>query len=201
MARYTGPTDRVSRRAGKNLFLKGERSQGPKNPMTRRAYAPGQHGASRKRRTRTSEYGTQLREKQNAKAIYGILERQFRNYYQKATQASGASGEALLQLLELRLDNAVYRLGLADSRPQARQYVNHGHVRVNGAKVDIPSYQVKPGQTIELVSILRKPTQLEIPVWLKRSQSALAGEILERPARDQIPTEIEEQLIIEFYSR
>ncbi len=200
MARYTGPTDRISRRAGKNLFLKGERSQGPKNPMTRRAYAPGQHGTSR-RRGRVSEYGTQLREKQNTKAMYGVLERQFRRYYEKASRATGPTGETLLQLLEARLDNVVFRLGLADSRPQARQYVSHGHVTVGGKKVDVPSYQVKPDQTIELVDIIRKPTQLEVPLWLTRSKSALSGQVLRLPAREQIPTEVDEQLIIEFYSR
>lgn len=200
MARYTGPTDRISRRAGKNLFLKGERSQGPKNPMTRRAYAPGAHGTSR-RRGRVSEYGTQLREKQNTKAMYGVLERQFRRYYEKASRAGSPTGETLLQLLESRLDNVVFRLGLADSRPQARQYTSHGHVTVNGKKIDIPSYQVKPGQTIELVTIIRKPTQLEVPLWLTRSKSQLAGEVVQLPTRDQIPTEVDEQLIIEFYSR
>lgn len=200
MARYTGPTDRLSRRAGVNLFLKGERSLGPKNPMTRRNTIPGQHGTSR-RQPKVSEYGKQLREKQKAKAIYGILERQFHRYYTLATRASADTGERLLQLLELRLDNVVYRLGLADSRSQARQYVTHGHVRVGGKKVSIPSAQVHPESTVELVHIARKTSAVDVPVWLRRDGTKLAGELLEVPGREAIPTELEEKLIIEFYSR
>lgn len=199
MARYTGPTDRISRRAGVNLFLKGERSAGPKNPMTRRAYAPGQHGP-RRRQGKVSEYGRQLREKQKMKAIYGILERQFRRYFQTASRATTDTSTTLLQLLERRLDNIVFRLGFADSRPQARQFVTHGHVRVNGKKVNIPSYQVNAGDTVELVKLERKPSAAELPVWLKRG-TGLTGTLLEIPSREQIPTEIEEQLIVEFYSR
>lgn len=200
MARYTGPTDRLSRRAGVNLFLKGERSLGPKNPMTRRNTIPGQHGTAR-RQPKVSEYGKQLREKQKAKAIYGVLERQFRRYYSLATRVSANTAERLLQLLELRLDNIVYRLGLADSRSQARQYVTHGHVRVNGKKLTIPSAQVKPKDAVELVHIVRKPSSVDVPVWLTRSGTKLAGELLEVPSREAIPTELEEKLIVEFYSR
>lgn len=200
MARYTGPTDRISRRAGVNLFLKGERSNGPKNPMTRRAYAPGQHGP-RRRSGKVSEYGRQLREKQKMKAIYGVLERQFRRYFSAASRASADTGAMLLQTLERRLDNIVFRLGLADSRPQARQFVTHGHVRVNGKKVNIPSFQVSVGDSVELVKIARKPGQQELLIWLDREKTGLAGKVINLPERDQIPTEIEEQLIVEFYSR
>lgn len=200
MARYTGPTERISRRAGQNLFLKGERSFGPKNALTRRPYAPGQHGPGR-RPGKVSEYGRQLREKQKAKAIYGILERQFSRYYEQASASAEDTGTKLLQLLERRLDNVVYRLGLADSRRQARQYVSHGHVRVNGEKVTIPSFQVGAKTNIELVDIERKPSQTEVPLWVKRDGNALKGELLEIPTREQIPLELEEQLIIEFYSR
>jgi len=201
MARYTGPTERLSRRAGVNLFLKGERSLGPKSSFTKRGYAPGQHGNSR-RPSKKSEYGRQLLEKQKAKAMYGMLEKQFRRYYAMAQRSSGNSGERLLQLLELRLDNVVYRLGFADTRRQARQYVTHGLVRVDGKKVTIPSMHVSPKQTIELVKIARKRTENEIPVWLRpESKTAFKGEVLSVPSRDEIGTEIEEQLIIEFYSR
>ncbi|MBI2590144.1 30S ribosomal protein S4 [Candidatus Berkelbacteria bacterium] len=199
MARYTGPVERISRRAGVNLFLKGERSYGPKNAFSRRSYAPGQHGPN-KRVGKLSEYGRQLREKQKTKAIYGILERQFRRYYETAVRSKKDSGTTLLQILELRLDNVVFRLGLADSRRQARQYVTHGHVRIDGKNTNIPSYTVKPKQKIELVKIERKPTESEVPLWLRRNQG-LMGEIIEVPSREQIPLEIEEQLIIEFYSR
>lgn len=199
MARYTGPTERLSRRAGTNLFLKGERSYGPKNALARRPYPPGQHGPG-KRPRKQSDYGLQLREKQKAKAIYGILERQFRNYYEAAAAGTNDTSEKLMELLERRLDNIVFRLGLADSRRQARQYVNHGHVSVDGSKINIPSYQVGKGTKITL-NIVREPNQTEVPVWLRRSGKNLEGEVVEIPTRDQIPTELEEQLIIEFYSR
>ncbi len=201
MARYTGPTERLSRRAGVNLFLKGERSLGPKSSFTKRGYAPGQHGQSR-RPGKRSEYGRQLLEKQKAKAIYGMLEKQFRRYYSLAQRSSGNSGERLLQLLELRLDNVVYRLGFADTRRQARQYVTHGLVKVDGKKATIPSMQMAPNQVIELTKIARKPSTNDMPVWLRpESKTALKGEILSVPSRDEIGTDLEEQLIIEFYSR
>ncbi|MCA9388368.1 30S ribosomal protein S4 [Candidatus Berkelbacteria bacterium] len=200
MARYIGPTERISRRARVNLFLKGERSSGPKNALTRRPYPPGVHGPNR-RPNKISEYGRQLREKQNAKAIYGILERQFRNYYKKASLSDDNTGEKLVQLLELRLDNIVYRLGLADTRRQARQYVTHGHVLVDGIRQSIPSMNIKPKQKIELHKINRKPSQNEVPIWLKRPKTGLKGEVLDLPERDQIALDIEEQLIVEFYSR
>ncbi len=199
MARYTGPTERLSRRAGVNLFLKGERSEGPKSAATRRPYAPGQHGQSR-RSGKRSEYGRQLLEKQKAKAMYGMLEKQFRRYYQLAQRSKGNSGERLLQLLELRLDNIVYRLGLADTRRQARQYVTHGLVRVDGKKATIPSMQLSPKQTVELTKIERTSNKQELPVWVRRT-TGLQGEVIAVPTRDDITTELEEQLIIEFYSR
>ena len=200
MARYTGPTERLSRRAGVNLFLKGERSLGPKSSFTKRPFAPGQHGQTR-RSGKRSEYGRQLMEKQKAKAIYGLLERQFRKYYKLARRSQGNSGETLLQLLELRLDNIVYRLGFADTRRQARQYVTHGLVKVDGKKASIPSMQMSPKQTVELTKIIRKPAEQEMAVWLRGSAGKLKGEVLSVPVREEIGTELEEQLIIEFYSR
>ena len=200
MARYTGPTERLSRRAGVNLFLKGERSAGPKSSFAKRAYAPGQHGQTR-RSGKRSEYGRQLMEKQKAKAIYGLLERQFHKYYKLARRSQGNSGERLLQLLELRLDNIVYRLGFADTRRQARQYVTHGLVRVDGKKASIPSMQISPKQTIELTKIARKPAEQDTAVWLRGTKGKLKGEVVSVPTRDEIGTELEEQLIIEFYSR
>ena len=200
MARYTGPTERLSRRAGVNLFLKGERSLGPKSSFTKRPFAPGQHGQTR-RSGKRSEYGRQLMEKQKAKAIYGLLERQFHKYYKMARRSQGNSGETLLQLLELRLDNIVYRLGFADTRRQARQYVTHGLVRVNGKKASIPSMQLSPKQTVELTKIVRKPAEQDMAVWLRGSAGKLKGEVLSVPVREEIGIELEEQLIIEFYSR
>ena len=199
MARYIGPTERISRRAGVNLFLKGERSNSPKNALTKRPYPPGQQGPN-KRQGKPSDYGKQLREKQNTKAIYGILEKQFRNYYRKAAKSKEATGEKLLQLLETRLDNIIYRLGFADSRRQARQYVTHGHVAVEGKKINIPSYSVKPKQTIQL-KLERKLSSSDIPTWVDRDEKKLSGELLSIPNRDQIPVEVNEQLVVEFYSR
>lgn len=201
MARYTGPKEKISRRAGSNLFLKGERSYGPKNAFVRRPYPPGQHGSDRKRQVKLSDFGKQLREKQKAKAIYGILEKQFRNYYLKASKTRGATGVRLLQLLELRLDNVIFRLGLANSRSQARQYVTHGHVLVDGKKTNIPSYQVKPKQKVALKKIKIKPVSGELPLWLERDKKELAGQVLAVPTREQIPVDINEQLIVEYYSR
>lgn len=200
MARYIGPTEKISRRTGSNLFLKGERSYGPKNALTRRPYPPGQHGP-KSRFQKLSEYGRQLREKQKTKAIYGILEQQFRNYYLKAAKTKGATGEKLLQLLELRLDNVVFRLGFADTRRQARQYVTHGHIKVDGKKINIASFQLKPKQAIELSGIVRKPSDLDVPLWLSREGKNLKGKIIDKPTREQIPLDINEQLIVEFYSR
>ena len=202
MARYTGPKDKLSRREGYNLFGSTSRS------LERRLNVPpGVHG--QKRRRKESEYGIQLREKQKVKRIYGVLERQFRRFFDMAGRQRGATGEVLLQLLERRLDNAVYRLGFARTRPMARQLVNHGHVVVNGAKVDIPSYIVKPGDAVQMKT---KSTDIvgvqeavadrgqNLPGWLSRDD-ALVGRVLRLPERAEVEPGISEQLIVEFYSR
>jgi small subunit ribosomal protein S4 len=200
MARYTGPKRRLSRREGIALFAKDVKSMEKKG-----AIAPGQHGA--KMRRRISEYGLQLREKQKAKRMYGVLERQFRKYFDMASKVKGATGQVLLELLETRLDNVVYRLGFSPSRAGARQYVSHGHVLVDGKKVNIPSYKVSVGQTIALSAKLGDNTQvkkileeeLTLPEWLKRS--ATVGKVLRLPAREEMEESVNEQLIVEFYSR
>lgn len=201
MARYTGPKRRLSRRVGLPLFAKDEEFL-----IRKGAVAPGVHGNSRRK---TSDYGHQLREKQKAKWMYGILERQFRKYYEQATKVKGATGEALLQNLERRLDNVIYRLGLAKSRNQARQFVTHGKVLVNGKKLDIPSYQVRTGEKIELKPDLHENPNVkqalelvkpeELPNWLKRD--GIIGTVDHIPSRDEITVPIEESLIVEFYSR
>jgi len=207
MARYLDSKCRLCRREGTKLFLKGERCFSPKCPLEKKgAVAPGQHGL--KMRRRLSEYGVQLREKQKAKRTYGVLERQFRRYFKKAFKKRGVTGEALLQLLELRLDNVVYRLGLVPSRSVARQLVRHGHILVDGKKVDIPSYQVKPGQVINLnpkamkIEVVKKSLaekKKEIPSWLQKK--AAVGKIIRLPTREEIGADIAEQLIVEYYSR
>ena len=207
MARYKDAKCRLCRREGTKLFLKGTRCFSPKCPIERRGgVPPGQHGQRRARRL--SEFGVQLREKQKAKRLYGVLERQFRRYYEQAAKVKKGTGEALLQLLETRLDSVVYRLGFTLSRGIARQLVNHGHILVDGKKVDIPSYQMKPGQTISLspkgLTINQVKTALaekdrQIPAWLKRK--AAVGKIDRLPKRDEIDANINEKLIVEFYSR
>jgi len=207
MARYLDSKCRLCRREGRKLFLKGERCFSPKCPLEKKgAVAPGQHGL--KMRRRLSEYGVQLREKQKAKRTYGVLERQFRRYFKKAFKKRGATGEALLQLLESRLDNVVYRLGFVPSRSVARQLVHHGHILVDGKKVDIPSYQVKPGQVINLnlkamkMEVVKKSLaekKKEIPSWLQKK--AAVGKIIRLPTREEIGADIAEQLIVEYYSR
>ncbi|TSC54500.1 MAG: small subunit ribosomal protein S4 [Microgenomates group bacterium LiPW_31] len=207
MARYLDSKCRLCRREGTKLFLKGERCFSPKCPLEKRgAVSPGQHGLKRSRRL--SEYGIQLREKQKAKRTYGVLERQFRRYFKKAFKKRGVTGEALLQLLELRLDNVVYRLGFVPSRSVARQIVHHGHILVDGKKVDIPSYQVKPGQVINLnpkamkMEVVKKSLaekKKEIPSWLQKK--AAVGKIIRLPTREEIGADIAEQLIVEYYSR
>lgn len=201
MARYTGPKRRLSRRAGIPLFAKDEDFIARKG-----AVAPGQHGNPRRK---PSDYALQLKEKQKAKWMYGILERQFRRYFEEASRIKGATGEALLRQLETRLDNIVFRLGLAKSRNQARQFVSHGKVRVNGEKVNIPSYQVRAGEEITLSKEMLENPQVkealeavkpdELPNWLKRKVAT--GRLEHVPARDEIVTPIDEQLIVEFYSR
>jgi small subunit ribosomal protein S4 len=209
VARYTGPVCKLCRREGEKLYLKGERCHGNKCGVERRAFPPGQHGQSRGKKLST--YGIQLREKQKAKRIYRLLERQFRRYFEIADSFRGMTGTVLLQLLERRLDNLVYRLGLAPSRGAARQIVRHGHVRVNGRKVDIPSYLVRPGQEVSLAEEMRNnPAFLagqavadkrdRLP-WLVYSPETLSGHMTNVPPREEIPLLLNEQLIVELYSK
>jgi small subunit ribosomal protein S4 len=199
---------RLCRREGQKLYLKGEKCFSEKCPVARRPYAPGQHGqASRK----LSEYGLQLREKQKAKRIYGVLEAQFANYFEKADRIPGVTGENLLRLLEMRLDNVVYRLGYGRSRTEARQVVRHNHILVNGKKVNIPSYQVKIGDVIEIKEkskglqrfkdITDTTASRIIPEWLEADIDNLKGKVVALPERDQIDIDIQETLIVELYSK
>ena len=209
MARTTGPVCRLCRRERMKLFLKGDRCFKEKCAIERRGYPPGQHGGRRTRRT--LGYGLQLREKQKVKRIYGVLERQFRGYFEEADRRKGITGENLLVLLEQRLDNAVYSLGFAASRAQARQLVRHGHLRVDGAKVTIPSYQVRPGQTIAIKDASRKNDFIRaavetargrgVPEWLELDAEAFSGKVLRVPTREDIKLQIQEQLIVELYSK
>ena len=207
MARYTEAVCRMCRREGQKLFLKGDRCY-TKCALENRSYAPGQHGQGR---SKSSEYGLQLREKQKCRRAYGISESQFRKYYDMASNMRGVTGDNMLCLLERRLDNVVYRLGFAPSRPMARQLVTHGHIRVDGAKVDIASYLVKPGQTITVRERSRDMANFKdlreqgaskpIPKWLELDSENLTGKIAQMPQRDDIDLTIEENLIVEFYSR
>jgi small subunit ribosomal protein S4 len=209
MARYRGPVCRLCRREGMKLFLKGERCYKEKCAIERRNAPPGQHGMGRRRKVRA--YGLQLREKQKLRRIYGILETQFRGTFDEANRRKGVTGTNLLQLLETRLDNVVYSLGFATSRTQARQLVRHGHIEVNGGRVNIPSYRVKPGMEIGVrEKSLKNPHVTEavefaqgrgIPAWLELDASALKGKVLENPTREDIRFPIQEQLIVELYSR
>ncbi len=209
MARYTGPVCRICRREGQKLYLKGERCLGPKCGIERRRYAPGQHGQARGRKP--SEYGLQLREKQKARRTYGVLERQFRKHFGEAAKLPGATGENLLRVLELRLDNVIYRLGFADSRPQARQIVRHGHFKVNGSKTNIPSFRVKVGDVIAVKEQSRGREYFQAraqiigtrqqPDWLLLDVPALTARVVGTPRREQIDTRLSEQLIVEYYSR
>jgi len=209
MARYLGAKCRLCRAAGTKLFLKGERCYSPKCPLEKKgAVPPGQHGQKKKGRVRLSKYGEQLAEKQKLKRIYGILEKQFRRYFQEALKAREETGKTLLHLLERRLDNVIYRLGFAPSRSVARQLVRHGHILVNNKKVNIPSYQVKPGEIIsltpkalkmEVVSKSLEEKERKIPSWLQRK--AAVGKIDRLPERNEINFDINEGLIVEFYSR
>ncbi|MBQ8299427.1 MAG: 30S ribosomal protein S4 [Clostridia bacterium] len=209
MARYTGESCRVCRREGEKLFLKGSRCYTDKCAITRRAYAPGQHGQKRKKQ---SEYGTQLREKQKAKSFYGVLESQFRKYFEEAARSKGVTGTRLLQILESRLDNVVYRLGLATSRAQARQLVRHGHFEVNGVKVNIPSYLTKVGEVVkvressansEIFKQIIEATEngRPVPTWLESDLSNKTGKIVALPAREEIDLPVQEHLIVELYSK
>ena len=209
MARYVGPVCRLCRREGMKLFLKGERCYTEKCAIEKRNFPPGQHGKSR--RAKLAGYGVQLREKQKVKRIYGVLEDQFRRYFESAERQRGITGETLLQLLERRLDNVVYRLGLATSRSQARQLVRHGHFVVNGKKVDIPSYSVRPGDVIGVRQTSQKsPAILHaieevkgrgIPEWLQFDEGQTTGRIVSLPTREQINLPVQEQLIVELYSK
>ena len=213
MARYTGPVCKICRREGEKLFLKGQRCSSPKCPFERdRGYPPGEHGRmSRFRRRRTSDYLRQLREKQKARRIYGVLERQFRRYFREAERRTGLTGENLLILLESRLDNVVYRLGFADSRAQARQLVQHGHFVVNGRRTNIPSYIVRPQDTIAVREASRKRTYFKeraqkldegaVLDWLSLDAGTMTARVLNSPAREDIAVRLEEQLIVEYYSR
>jgi small subunit ribosomal protein S4 len=206
MARDTGPQCKLCRREGQKLFLKGERCLTDKCGVERRAYPPGEHGRGRQRQ---SEYRVQLREKQKARRYYGVQERQFRNYYAKASRQSGITGQNLLTMLECRLDNVLVRLGFAGSRRQSRQLVGHGHWQVNGRRVDIPSYQVRPGDVITLASgssaegVIRDATELtgQIPAWLQADHDGLTAKVLRRPERKEIAAPVQEQLIVELYSK
>jgi small subunit ribosomal protein S4 len=209
MARYIGPVCRLCRREGMKLFLKGERCYMEKCAIEKRNFAPGQHGKTRK--AKLAGYGLQLREKQKVKRIYGVLEDQFRHYFERAERVRGITGETLLQLLERRLDNVIYRLGLATSRPQARQLVRHGHILLNGRKVDIPSYSVKPGDLVTVLGRSQKSPLIEhameevkgrgIPEWLSFDPNTMTGRVVSVPTRAQISLPVQEQLIVELYSK
>lgn len=211
MARYTGPVCKLCRREGIKLFLKGDRCFTPKCAVdpNRRPYPPGQQSTQRRRKV--SEYGVQLREKQKARHTYGVLERQFRRHFGEAERRPGSTGENLLRILEMRLDNIVFRLGLAESRAQARQLVTHGHITVNGRKLDIPSYETKVGAAIgvgprsrgleyfkALAEVLRRR---DVPGWLSLDVATMSGRILSAPTRPEIDANLQEQLIVEYYSR
>ncbi|MFN8575833.1 MAG: 30S ribosomal protein S4 [Candidatus Sericytochromatia bacterium] len=208
MGKYIGPTDRISRALGVNLGLKGKRNEAGKCAIQKGRQRPGQHGQTRQK---ISEYGIRLREKQKLRFLYGIFEKQFRKYYERASRAKGVTGENLVQLLETRLDNVVYRMKFATTRAQARQYVSHGHILVDGKKVDIPSYHLKAGQTVTVKqsSVEFVKAELEgfngthIPSWLSVNDADLSGKVLAMPVRDDIDTFnfIKENLIVEFYSK
>ena len=211
MARYVDAVCKLCRREGTKLFLKGDRCYSEKCAVDRRAYPPGEHGQERRRPRKMSEYGSQLREKQKIKRVYGVLERQFRYYFQHATRTTGVTGERLMQLLERRLDNLVYRMGFAPSRPAARQLIRHGHIQVRGRKVNIPSFRARPG---DVISVREKSRQLpvvqdalkgaemrpKVP-YIDVDRGKLLGTFLMLPNREDIPTPAEEQMVVELYSK
>ena len=209
MARYIGPVCRLCRREAMKLFLKGERCYTEKCAIEKRNFPPGQHGKTRK--AKLAGYGLQLREKQKVKRIYGVLEDQFRRYFEQAERTRGITGETLLQLLERRLDNVAYRLGLATSRAQARQLVRHGHLTVNGRKVDIPSFSVKPGDVVtvrqsshKVPAILHALEEVKgrgVPEWLSFDAEGMSAKVGSVPTREQINLPVQEQLIVELYSK
>ncbi|HSK52503.1 MAG TPA: 30S ribosomal protein S4 [Clostridia bacterium] len=208
MARYTESVCRLCRREGAKLFLKGTRCYTKKCSFERRPSPPGQHGV---RRRKVGDFGLQLREKQKIRRVYGVLERQFRNYFREAQTHTGVTGEWLLRSLELRLDNVVYRMGFASSRPQARQLVGHGHFAVNGRPTNVPSFQLKPGDRIEVRESRRSREPFktaketlrshQAPEWLTIDAASLSGTIGSSPSRDQMPLDLNEQLVVEYYSR
>ena len=208
MARYKDEQCRICRREGQKLFLKGSRCYTDKCSVSRRNYAPGEHG---QKKTKLSEYGTQLREKQKTKSFYGVGEKQFRKYFEMASNKKGITGENLLQILESRLDNVVYRLGYGSSRPQARQLVNHGHFEVNGKKVDIASYLVKPGDVIKVrenkkdSGIMKENVEVlasrPVPEWLEKDVENLSGKVIRLASRADVDLPVEEHLIVELYSK
>lgn len=208
MARYTGALCRLCRREGDKLNLKGNRCNTEKCSIERRKYAPGQHGQSK---GKISDYGTQLREKQKARRIYGVMERQFRNYFEKASSMKGVTGEILLQFLERRLDNVVYRMGFAINRREARQLVRHGHFKVNGKRVSIPSYLIKAGDMVEVkdesksLSAITESIQIAehrgFPEWIEIKTDELKGKVLRVPSREEMSIPVQEQLIVELYSK
>ena len=209
MAKYTGPSCRQCRREGVKMFLKGDRCFSDKCAIVRRSTVPGQHGAAR--RGMMKNYGLQLREKQKAKRYYGVLEKQFKNYFVKADAAEGMTGENLLKLIERRLDNTVYRMGIAESRRDARQLVRHGHFTINGKKANIPSMLLKEGDVVELKEGSRSTEKFKmiiescgarpVPAWLEMDKEKFAAKILRLPTRDEIDLEVEEHLIVELYSK
>ena len=208
MARYTESSCRLCRRENQKLFLKGDRCYTDKCAVSRRAYGPGQHGKSKKK---LSEYGIQLREKQKTKRFYGVLESQFRKYFEIAAKKKGITGENLLQLLELRLDNVVYRMGFGTSRKESRQLVNHGHFLVNGKRVNIPSYLVKAGDIIEIKEKSKETEKIKeviestgskvVPEWLEVDKEKFVGKVISLPKRDEIDLPVHEHLIVELYSK
>ena len=208
MARYTDEQCRICRREGQKLFLKGSRCYSDKCSISRRNYAPGQHG---QKRAKLSEYGTHLREKQKTKSYYGVGEKQFRGYFEIASNKKGITGENLLQILESRLDNVVYRLGFGASRAQARQLVNHGQFEVNGKKVDIPSYIVKAGDVITVREIKKENSTIKanveanaarpVPAWLEFNNETLSGKVVRLASREDVDIPVEEHLIVELYSK
>jgi len=212
MARYTGPVCRLCRREGQKLFLKGIKSFPEQCPVERRPYAPGQHGqAGGGRRTKASEYAHQLREKQKVKRIYGMAEKPFRNLFEKAAHQTGVTGENLLVALESRLDNVVYRMGFGASRKEARQLIRHGHVQVNGHKLDVPSAQVSPGDEVRIApkskdilpvaAALQAKSRPTSVAWLAVDEGSRTGRMVTRPSRAEIPLAVQEQLIVELYSK
>jgi small subunit ribosomal protein S4 len=211
MSRYVGPSCRLCRREGTKLFLKGTKCLTEKCPVERRAYPPGQHGQNQGRQRKASEYSKQMREKQKVKRMYGLSERQFRNTFDAVTREPGVKGTNLLVALETRLDNIVYRMGFAASRKAARQLIGHGHVDVNGRRVDIASYRVEPGEEVRVAPSSRELVAVKLaqesaargaPVsWLSVDQEKAAGRLVERPTRETIPINAQEQLIVELYSK